>query len=424
MAENAEEKIQVLIVDDIPETRENLRKLLYFENDIEVVGAAMNGEEGIQMAKDLEPHVVLMDINMPGMDGITSSEAISQEVPVTQIIMMSVQAEADYLRRSMLAGAREFLIKPFSSDELVSTIRRVYELGAVQRARYLARVPPLSATAQRQPLPPELGKVISVFSPKGGTGCSTIAANLAIVLQMETDAKVVLVDGSLQFGDVAVLLNLRPSRTIADLVPHIDELDGELVHSVLVPHSSGIKTLLAPPRPEMADLVVPDHMKKILEELKKTFDCVVVDTWTSFHDLVLAIMDVSDRIVLITTPDIPSIKNTKLFFEVTEALGYPPEKVFLTINKVDRRSSIRAEDIETGIKHPVAATLALDERVTTLAANQGTPFVLSAANSPIAQSVVNLAHQLLDTLVEEKEVAETTAALAEEKPAFRFRFSR
>jgi pilus assembly protein CpaE len=423
MAENAEEKIRVLIVDDIPETRENLRKLLYFENDIEVVGAAISGEEGIQMAKELEPHIVLMDINMPGVDGITAGEAISQEVPAAQVIMMSVQGEADYLRRSMLAGAREFLIKPFSSDELVSSIRRVYELGAAQRARYRAPAPPVSATAQRQPLPPEeLGKVISVFSPKGGTGCSTIATNLAIALQTETEARVVLVDGSLQFGDIAVLLNLKPIRTIADLVPHMGELDGELIHSVMIPHSSGIKTLLAPPRPEMADLVVPDHMKRILEELKKTFDFIVVDTWTSLHDLVLTIMDVSDRIVLITTPDIPSIKNTKLFFEVTEALGYPPEKVFLTINKVDRRSSIRAEDIETGIKHPVAATLALDERVATPAANQGAPFVFSAANSAIAQSMVDLAHQLLDTLVEKEGVVETTETPTGEKLAQRFRF--
>jgi pilus assembly protein CpaE len=423
MAENAEEKIRVLIVDDIPETRENLRKLLYFENDIEVVGAAISGEEGIQMAKELEPHIVLMDINMPGVDGITAGEAISQEVPASQVIMMSVQGEADYLRRSMLAGAREFLIKPFSSDELVSSIRRVYELGAAQRARYQAPAPPVSATAQRQPLPPEeLGKVISVFSPKGGTGCSTIATNLAIALQTETEARVVLVDGSLQFGDIAVLLNLKPVRTIADLVPHMSELDGELIHSVMIPHPSGIKTLLAPPRPEMADLVVPDHMKRILEELKKTFDFIIVDTWTSLHDLVLAIMDVSDRIVLITTPDIPSIKNTKLFFEVTEALGYPPEKVFLTINKVDRRSSIRAEDIETGIRHPVAATLALDERVATPAANQGAPFVFSAANSAIAQGMVDLAHQLLDTLVEKEGVVETTEAPAGEKLAQRFRF--
>jgi len=425
MVENAEEKIRVLIVDDIPETRENLRKLLYFENDIEVVGAAISGEEGIQMAKELQPHIVLMDINMPGVDGITASEAISQEVPAAQVIMMSVQGEADYLRRSMLAGAREFLIKPFSSDELVSSIRRVYELGAAQRARYQAPAPPVAMAAQRQHLPPEeLGKVISVFSPKGGTGCSTIATNLAVALQTETEAKVVLVDGSLQFGDIAVLLNLKPVRTIADLVPHMGELDGDLVDSVIVPHSSGVKTLLAPPRPEMADLIVPDHMKRILEELKKIFDCIVVDTWTSLHDLVLTIMDVSDRIILISTPDIPSIKNTKLFFEVTEALGYSREKVFLIINKLDRRSSIRAEDIEAGVKHPVAATLVLDERVATLAANQGSPFVLGAASSPIAQGVFNLAHQLLDSLVEKEEVAETTAASAGEKLAQRFRFSR
>ena len=108
-------KIRVLIVDDIPETRENLRKLLFFESDIEVVGAATSGEEGITLAGELKPDIVLMDINMPGIDGITASEAITQQVPFTQIIMMSVQGEADYLRRSMLAGAREFLIKPFSN---------------------------------------------------------------------------------------------------------------------------------------------------------------------------------------------------------------------------------------------------------------------------------------------------------------------
>jgi pilus assembly protein CpaE len=425
MAENAEEKIQVLIVDDIPETRENLRKLLYFEGDIEVVGAAISGEEGIQMAKELQPDIVLMDINMPGIDGITASEAISQEVPTAQVIMMSVQGEADYLRRSMLAGAREFLIKPFSSDELVSSIRRVYELGAAQRARYQAPAAPVATAVQRQPLSPEeMGKVIAVFSPKGGTGCSTIATNLAVALQMEMEAKVALVDGSLQFGDVAVLLNLKPVRTIVDLVPHMGELDGDLVDSVLVPHSSGVKTLLAPPRPEMADLVVPDHMKRILEEMKGLFDFIVVDTWTSLHDLVLAVMDVSDRIVLITTLDIPSIKNTKHFFEVTEALGYPPEKVFLVINKFDRRSSLQAEHIEAHIKHPVAATLALDERVATLAANQGAPFVVSAANSPLTQGMVNLVRQLLDTWVEEEEIGEAATAPVGEKLAQRLRFSR
>src|SRR5512143_105505 len=119
-------KIRVLVVDDIIETRENVRKLLFFEDDIEIVGTASNGREGVEQAGQLQPDVVLMDINMPGMDGIAASEAIAAQHPNVQVVMMSVQGEADYLRRSMLAGAREFLIKPFSSDELTSSIRQVY----------------------------------------------------------------------------------------------------------------------------------------------------------------------------------------------------------------------------------------------------------------------------------------------------------
>jgi pilus assembly protein CpaE len=120
------DQIRVLIVDDIPETRDHLSKLLGFEPDIEVVGAAASGREAIEMASQLAPDVVLMDINMPDMDGIAATERLSAEVPSAAVVMMSVQGEADYLRRSMLAGAREFLVKPFSSDELTSSIRQVY----------------------------------------------------------------------------------------------------------------------------------------------------------------------------------------------------------------------------------------------------------------------------------------------------------
>ena len=230
----AEEKIRVLIVDDIPETRENLRKLLYFETDIEVVAAAVDGQDGIKLAKEYQPHVVLMDINMPGLDGIAATEAISQEVPFSQVIMMSVQGESDYLRRSMLAGARQFLIKPFSGDELVSTIRRVHELAA-KRQMTIAR--PVVAGPEAAVASFEQGKVIAVFSPKGGAGCTVVATNLAIALQQsveEEKAQVVLLDASLQFGGVGVMMHLQPSRSIADLAPHIDELAQDMFESRLI----------------------------------------------------------------------------------------------------------------------------------------------------------------------------------------------
>jgi pilus assembly protein CpaE len=399
-----ETKIRVLIVDDIPETRENLRKLLFFESDIEVVGAANSGEEGITMSGELKPDIVLMDINMPGIDGITASEAITQQVPFTQIIMMSVQGEADYLRRSMLAGAREFLIKPFSSDELITSIRRVYELGASRREAMPAAAPP-SSTLEERP-PEELGKVIAVFSPKGGVGCSTLAINLAIALHRAEGKPVALVDGSLQFGDVAVLLNLQANRSLADLAPHIDELDQDLLNHVLLEHESGIRAVLAPPRPEMADLIAPGVLNAILDELRNLYAYIVVDTPNTLADATLTVLDTADRVVLITTPDIPSIKNAKLFFEVTEALEYPLDKTILILNKADRNANIRAEDIQTSIKHPVAAQVPLDERTATTAANQGVPFMISAHSTPLARAVMGLGLYVIGTLVEKEDAEE------------------
>ncbi len=392
------EKIRLLIVDDIPETRENLRKLLFFESDIDVVGAATNGEEGIQMAVELQPHIVLMDINMPGVDGITASERISQQVPFCQIIMMSVQGEADYLRRSMLAGAREFLIKPFSSDELVSSIRRVYQLGASRRQAMPSMTQVPSGTMAAPTTSQERGKVVTIFSAKGGVGCSTIAVNVAIALQQNAASKVVLVDTSLQFGDIGVLLNLYASRTMADLSSHAEELDNELIDDILIAHSSGVKTLLAPPRPEMADTVTPALVADVLERLRTLFDIIIIDTGSVLDDLVLSVLDVSDKIIVVTTPEIPAIKNAKLFFEVTEALEYERERTMFVLNKVDKRINIRAEDIEANIKYKIEAQLPLDERAVTTAVNQGVPYVLGDKNGLLTQATVALANHLVKSL--------------------------
>jgi pilus assembly protein CpaE len=392
----SDDKIRVLIVDDIPETRENLKKLLLFEQDIEVIDAATNGEEGIELAAKLQPDVVLMDINMPGVDGIQASEIIMQRSPYTQIIIMSVQGEADYLRRSMLAGAREFLIKPFNSNELVTSVRRVYQLGVQHRSR----MGPISAQPGGVGTSPavaeEQGKIIAIFSPKGGVGCSTLAINLAIALQKGASARVGVVDASLQFGDVAVLLNLQAPRTIADL-GQIDDIETDLIQTVMASHSSGVKVLLAPPSPEMADLVPASSLTQILSKMRRMFDVIIVDMYSTLEDKVISILDEADIIVLVTTPEIPAIKSTRLFFEVTEALEYPPAKTKLILNKATPTSGIRAADIEASIKHKVVAQIPLDEKVVTTAVNQGVPFVLSG-NTPIGQSIVALAKMLYQAL--------------------------
>lgn len=390
-------KIRVLIVDDIPETRDNLKKLLYFEDDIEIIGAAGNGREGVEQAAALRPDIVLMDINMPGLDGIQASELISQQDQHVQVVMMSVQGEADYLRRSMLAGAREFLVKPFSSDELANSLRSVYQLAATRRA--MAPVPavapsPESAAAAGVSRAARGGKVIALYSPKGGVGVSTIAVNLAIALRDETRARVALVDTSLQFGDVGVLLNLPSNRTLADIVEAKHEPDEDLLTAVLAAHSSGIKILLAPPRPEMAELVTADHLRKTLATMQKMFDYIVVDTGKGLNDLLLAVFDAAEQVILLSTADISSLKDAKLFFEVTQALDYPASKMLLILNKYDGKTGIHARDVEGNIKHTVTGVIARDDKATALALTRGIPVVLTQRGIQLSQSVYAMARML------------------------------
>jgi pilus assembly protein CpaE len=414
------QKITILIVDDIPETRENLRKLLYFESDIEIVGMAANGQEAIVQARKLQPNIVLMDINMPDMDGITASQEITRAAPASQVIMMSVQSEADYLRRSMLAGAMDFLTKPFTSEELSSSIHRVYEMSASRRAA----VPAVSmavdgvargtdgGAAQRRRAPG--GKLILVYSPKGGTGCSLVASNLAIGLHQLTSSKVALIDGSLQYGDMDVLLNLQGVRTVADAVARGDELDADMLNALMSPHQSGIKVLAAPAKPEMSETVNSDDMKALVKQVVSAFDYVVLDTWSHLDDIVLAAMDMSDRIVLVMTPEIPSIKTTKQFFEIAEALEYPQDRIDLVLNKVGVRDGIRGEQIERSMNHPFVVQIEEDTRVVRAAVNQGLPVIMGQPNHPVAQGLLELARQELARLTPES-VAQPAVVAEEEK---------
>ncbi len=418
MSEQLESKIRVLIVDDIPETRENVRKLLYFEKDIEVVGAAASGSEGIEMARDLRPDIVLMDINMPDIDGITATESIAQSAPEVQIVMMSVQGETDYLRRSMLAGAREFLVKPFSADELIASIRRVYQLKPRTILVQPEIMRPQAAGArllQEAAVATTEGEIVSVYSPKGGSGCSTIAINLALSLKNE-EGRVALVDGDLQFGDVAVLLNMQPTRCISDLVPHMDTLDVDFLSDVLVSHPSGTKILLAPPRPDVADMITADDIKDILRNLKLLYDYTIVDTASYLDDIVLTILEISDRILLVMTPDIPNIKNVRLFLEALDALGYVG-KTKLVVNKIGRSDGITDKDIAAHIRHPVWATVPRDNGPVTAAANKGIPLVFSGQRSPVVKSIAQVADLLRAETAAEAEKSRETASNLESATA-------
>jgi pilus assembly protein CpaE len=423
--ERSSNQVRIVIVDDIAETRENLRKLLSFEPDIDVVGVAGSGPEGIQLAKDIQPDVVLMDINMPGMDGITTTERLLREVPAAQVVMLSVQGETDYLRRAMLAGARDYLTKPASADELVNTIHRVYEMGKTQTGVRRAIEPDVrvsSPGARRGPR--RKGDVVTVFAPKGGTGCTTVAVNTAIALQqlVGEEQKVALIDSNLQFGDVGVMLNLRPNRSIADLAQRIEELDSDLLSSVMTAHGSGIKVLLAPPRPEAAESLLSKQgvesekgksaVEAILDTMRDDFDIVVADLWSWVDDLSLTLFDTATVIILVVTPDIPAVKSARLFLELANKLDYSGDKLILVVNGADRRGSLQVNQIEKAMM-PVTAEIPFDERAALAAANHGVPLLVRDRNRPICKSISALAEIIHDRLSGEQEPSEETEEEAE-----------
>jgi pilus assembly protein CpaE len=416
------DQIRVLIVDDIPETRDHLTKLLGFESDIEVVGSAASGAEAIELAVKLTPDVVLMDINMPDMDGIAATEQLATHAPRTAVVMMSVQGEADYLRRSMLAGAREFLVKPFSSDELTASIRQVHLRERDKRSRMTVAAPAGSTNGTgpkasgREP-----GQVVAVFSPKGGVGRTTVAVNLAVAAATDLGKKVVLVDGSFQFGDIGVLLNLNPkNKSIADLVPELAMGEPESLDTFVITHSAGIRVLLAPPSPEMAELITASAIKKVLETLRRDADLVIVDCAAFFNDTTLAILDSADVILTMLSLEITSIKNMRLFLEVADQLGYEKGKVRLVLNRADSALGIRVADVEHSIGRKVDDTIVSDGRSVVYALNRGVPFYLSNREAQVSQDILRLAKAVAGER-ESAAAGEDAAKTAAKKSLFAWR---
>lgn len=373
--------VKILIADDIAETRENIKRLLYFEEEIQIVGEAADGEEAVRLAEKLLPDVILMDINMPALDGISATELISVRFPSISIIIMSVQGEQEYLKKAMVAGAREYMVKPFSSDELTGTIRRVYELEQKRR-----RTGDAAGAGDRKKEP----QVVTVFSTKGGVGKTTIVTNLAVSLLQESRQKVVIVDLDLQFGDVAVMLNVVPKRTITELIQDIGQMDAELMEKYLVAHSSGVKVLPCPTRPEYAELITGGHVEKIIEILKQSYDYIVIDTPPFFHETTLTALDQSSQILVVVGLDLPTIKNVKLSLEVLETL-HQKGKVKMVLNRSSSDIGIRCEDMEESLGLKVVSHIPSDGRVAVAAVNKGTPFVVSEPHSRIAESIRDLA---------------------------------
>jgi pilus assembly protein CpaE len=403
------EKFRILIVDDVAETRENLRKLLQFEADVEVIAVARTGKEAIQISTESDPDVVLMDINMPDMDGIAATEIIRQKMPSVQVVILSVQGDPNYMRRAMLVGARDFLTKPPMPDELVAAIRRAGKMAREERSKSSQNFGMGAGGAAQAGAGGQttLGKIIMIYSPKGGTGCTTIAVNLAVALH-NAETRVAVVDANMQFGDVAKILNEQGKNSVLDLAPRINEVDPEIVDSVMIKNAAtGLHILASPSRPENAEKVNADELTRLLKYLCQMYAYVIVDTAVYLNDITLSVLDAADAVVLVTTQDITSIINDRLFLDLMTTMDITVEKIALVMNRYDKRiNNITAEKIGENLKQAVVSIIPLDERTVIPASTLGVPFMVDNKGQPAVRGIISLAEGLRTKLFKKDEEEE------------------
>jgi pilus assembly protein CpaE len=358
------EKIKILIADDIEETRKVIKKLLNLEKELfEVVGEAGDGEQVLELIPKVNPDIVLMDINMPLLNGLEATERITNAYPSIIVIIMSVQTENEYLKKAMFHGAKEYINKPFNYDSLVNTIKATYEKHKERQIKQ-GTVKEYSDSA----------KIMAFFSSKGGVGKSVLALNSAIILSREANKKVLLLDMDLQFGDIALMVNQYNQKTILEAIDDGQTNSYEGIKNYLYKYNENLDILLAPGRPEAAEYINKDIIEKMIKTLKGHYDFIVVDTGVNFSDSTLYILDAAQTILYVSTMEIVALKNTKLGLRVMESLGYDKNKVKLVINRGTKGHGISKADIENLFKDNILALIPDEEKIVGTSINKGEPF--------------------------------------------------
>jgi len=365
---------KILIVDDDP----NVQRLLQYtlrQEGYEVVTAA-DGAEGFRLWGAESPALILLDVMLPKLDGYQVATKIRQEEGTTghvPIIMLTAEREVEQKVRGLRAGADDYLIKPFHPAELLARIKSL-----------LARFAPRDALVGRPPL----GRILAFYGAKGGVGTTTIAINAAIALHRELGRKACLVDGNLQFGDHRVFLDLGlDKKSIVDIVS-APSIDIDLIRQVIVKHDSGVDLLLAPPSPETAELVTPEHMPIVLDHLRSLYDYVLIDIDKRLDDVNLGILEAAEMVFVVMTADLSCLKNVRLVLETVGHLGYEKQKVQLVLNRSNAFTGINVKNAEGALKRTIDHQVVNEYRGAISALNSGAPFMFTKADSPLGASLL------------------------------------
>jgi len=370
---------RILVVDDSPTARTLVRTILAHA-EFQILEAE-SGEKALALLERETPDLIISDVMMPGMDGYELVRRMRKNRRLSGIPILMLTAKAELVDKvaAFEAGADDYVVKTVGPAELELRVEALLARSAPSTAR--------RASAR-------MGRTVAVFGCKGGVGTTTIAVNLAVALRAMKDEEVALVDADFSFGDIGLHLNLPPVHSINDLVPYAADLEDGLLTQVMLEHSSKLKVLLGPPRPERADEISTRLVSSVLEIAARNFDYIVVDTQRVYDDRMLMVLDRADRILMVLTADIGALRNASLFLTLAKTLGYPTDKVLPVLNGAGVEMGIRLSDVKRvlGGREPFIVESGGTE--VALATNRGEPVFVSNPRNKVARAMRRLAETL------------------------------
>ncbi|MGF1599954.1 MAG: CpaE family protein [Acidimicrobiales bacterium] len=347
----------------------------------------------IETRLGLDPLVIVLGPSCADPRDLAVIEEWSRTHPNVGTVLVTAELSTELLQKALRSGVKDVLSAPIDQNQLTDTVGRV--------AQSLVPLTPAAGGGGDTPAPVvgdggELGRVLTVFSTKGGSGKSVTATNIGVVLAQRSDRPVVIIDGHLQFGDVAVMLKLQPQHTVVDAVSQFDKVDPAMLLQLMTVHEpSGLLVLPAPVEPTFADQVSGEQMARLVEMVRTFAGHVIVDLPAIFNEVVLSIIEISDEIILVAGLDIPNIKNVKIGLSTLALLSVPNEKLHLVLNRADSKVKLDVAEVEKTLRVAAVAHVPSDV-VVPISVNKGSPVVLSAPKSGVARAFEQLALRFLD----------------------------
>src|SRR4026209_1502460 len=354
-------------------------------DDIEVVGFSENVADAFAPLAGGHLHVVMhgtRDAHLPVHD-----LASIREHTQAPIILLASGESSQLLNEALETDVADVLLLPQLADNVVFAVRKAAHTGRRLEAE--------GGGGKR-------GRILTVFSPKGGTGKTVTATNLASAFAKYEKKRTLLIDLDLQFGDAAIMLGLEPEKTIYDLVVAPGELDSEKLAGYTTRHACGLDVLPAPLRPEDAELVTEAKLARLLEVARESYDVIIVDTSPFFHGPMLATLDRTDELLLLTSLDVPTIKNVRLSLQTLELLSFPQDRIRVVLNRANSKVGMKPGEVEAALEMAVRHEVP-SGRAVPLAVNRGNPAVLADGKSEFSHSVRELAKSLVTAQAVAKE---------------------